>query len=433
MAVQTNHLFNMKRNHILLSLGVIAVLLLGACSRKVIEQKPASLSNKPVLDWGEAAYNAMGATSYQHSLLASRVFAMVHIAMHDAINAIEPKYEQYAYKQAAPGADVETAVAYAAYTVLTSSFPEKKAMLDSMLAVSMPDIEDGEAKAKGVEVGIAAGNAILTNRAGDGADLNPVVKIDASATPGVYNVVPPFDFVFAPHWKTMKLFGVNKHDQFRPGPPPALNSPEYKTGFDEVKEVGRLNSTTRTADQSFYARFWYEFSEAGWNRIARTVAADKKLNLVETARLMALVNMALADAYTTGWDAKFYYNFWRPYTAIRAAAKDGNDATAAESDWEPSMPTPPVQDYPSTHSALGNAAARVLIDLVGDNTTFTFSSPSSLPAGSSRTFNSFSAAANENADSRVMAGIHFRFSCEAGQKLGDQVGKYIVQNHLKKR
>ena len=140
--------------------------------------------------------------------------------------------------------------------------------------------------------------------------------------------------------------------------------------------------------------------------------------------------MALADAYTAGWDSKFHYNFWRPFTAIRTASNDGNSNTAPDPVWEPLMPTPPVQDYPSTHSALGNAAATVLTSILGDNLSFSFQSPTSNPANLTRQFKSFKQAALENADSRVMAGIHFRFSCESGLTLGDKVGTWIVQHHL---
>jgi hypothetical protein len=141
--------------------------------------------------------------------------------------------------------------------------------------------------------------------------------------------------------------------------------------------------------------------------------------------------MALADSYIAGWDSKFHYNFWRPYTAIRAAETDGNPYTAADAQWESIMPTPPVQDYPSTHSTLGQAAATVLTGLLGDNVTFTMTSTTSDPLEATRTFNSFNQAAAENAESRVLAGIHFRFSCDKGLELGDKIGKYTVEQHLK--
>ncbi|HKZ65976.1 MAG TPA: vanadium-dependent haloperoxidase, partial [Chitinophagaceae bacterium] len=232
------------------------------------------------------------------------------------------------------------------------------------------------------------------------------------------------------HWENVRLFALQTKNQFRPASHPALNSAEYVTAYNEVKEKGKINNSTRTADQSAFAKFWYEFSEAGWNRVARTAASDKKLNLWDAARLFALVDMALADSYIAGWDAKFHYNFWRPYTAIRNAAADENTLTSPDEQWEPAEPTPPVQDYPSTHSALGNAAATVLARILGDNTAFTMTSFTAIPAGNTRSFASFSQAANENAASRVMAGIHFRFSCDAGQELGDKIGNWIIENHL---
>ena len=134
---------------------------------------------------------------------------------------------------------------------------------------------------------------------------------------------------------------------------PALTSKEYAEDFNEVKRIGAKESSTRTAEQTFIAKFWYEFSEIGWNRVTVTAVRDANLDLVTTARLFALVNMGLADSYTAGWDSKFYHNFWRPYTAIRAASRDNNDQTSEEAAWEPLMNTPPVHDYPSTHSVLG--------------------------------------------------------------------------------
>jgi hypothetical protein len=383
-----------------------------------------------VNEWNEIAFRAFDGPVYQHSLEASRLNAVVHIAMHDAVNAVDPRYKAYAFNGRDADADPVAAAASAAHTVLVALLPAKNQMLDSSLQESLKSIGAGNARDRGVALGKQAAAAILQNRANDGAAQDPIAQVPVSNQPGVYQAVPPFNFLFAPHWENVKLFGLERKDQFRPAPQPALNSTAYAEAFEEVKSVGMLNSTTRTADQSAYAKYWYEFSEAGWNRVARTVSASKKLNLHDAARLFALVDMALADAYIAGWDAKIHYNFWRPYTAIRAAANDGNDATAPVADWEPSEPTPPVHDYPSTHSALGNAAATVLARLLGDQTPFTMTSFTAVPKGAERSFNSFSQAADENADSRVMAGIHFRFSCEAGQGLGDKIGNWVVDNHL---
>ncbi|HEX8314768.1 MAG TPA: vanadium-dependent haloperoxidase [Flavisolibacter sp.] len=413
----------------------LGTLLLAAffisCS-KANDKKPVSnQSAETVLFWNEIAYNAFGGAQYQHSLLASRINAMMHLAIHDALNSIEGKYARYAYNGNDKEADPLAAAAAAAHAILVNEIADRKSFLDSALTQSFSMIKEGEAKTKGLALGKEAAYAVLAKRANDGKDGELFGQIPPSEVPGIYQPVPPFNIMFAPHWENVKLFSLSQKDQFRSKSFPALNSQEYATAFNEVKEKGKLNSGTRLPDQLAYARFWYEFSEAGWNRVARTVAVSKKLNLLEAARLFALVDMAIADAYIAGWDAKIHHNFWRPYTAIRKADADGNNATSVDAAWEPEMPTPPVHDYPSTHSALGNAAATVLAKILGDNTPFAMSSPTAFPAGTVRSFQSFSQAANENADSRVMAGIHFRFSCVAGQELGTNIGNWTVDNHLK--
>jgi hypothetical protein len=388
-------------------------------------------SNQVILDWNLMALQAMGGPTYVHSNLGARLNAMIHLAMHDALNAIAPVYATYALQSRDEKADPIAAAASAAHTVLLAAFPDQQTSLDSALTQSLGKVPDGDAETRGVALGKLAGQAIVSLRQHDGATENPFVPIGPSTGPGVYGAVPPFDIIFAPFWKNMQPFSLQSPGQFRPAPRPALESETYAGAFAEVKSIGEKNSRTRTADQTAYAKFWYEYSEIGWNRVTRVAAADKKLDLLSTARLFALVNIALVDSYTAGWDAKFHYNFWRPLTAIRAAETDGNPATAPDAGWEPLMTTPPVQDYPSTHSALGNAAAAVLGALVGDKTRFTLTSTTADPAHPTRSFTSFSQAAAENADSRVVAGIHFRFSCEAGQELGRKVGEWTVANHLR--
>ena len=418
-----------------LILGSLSLLFFQSCWKPDLPvHDNDDLPNNIIIQWNLVALQAEGGVTYGNPLISSRVDAMVHIAMHDALNAITPHYEQYIYKTHGRClADPNAAAATAAYTVLLGSFPETKSMLDSALAASLATIPSGFLKEQGMALGVESGKAMLALRAGDGAFDNPVTLIPVSTVPGVYNVVPPFDFLFASFWKTMKLFSLQRHDQFRSVPPPALNSDWYANDFNEVKNDGKLNSTTRTADETAYASWWYEFVELGWNRVARIKCTDLKTGLYKTARLFALLNMAMTDSYTAGWDSKNYYNFWRPYTAIRAAATDGNNATEPDLSWESYMPTPPVQDYPSTHSTGANAAATVLTYFFGNNTGFSMTSSSGVPPSTVRSFSNFLKAADENADSRVMAGIHFRFACQAGQKMGNEIGAWTVDHHLKKR
>lgn len=420
-----------KMKYVAITVLTISVFMISCSRNNEGDREVKKLPNTVILEWNEIAFKAFDGPFYQHSLMASRINVMTHLAMHDAINAVEPVYVTYAFTGKDSNADPVAAAASAAHTVLVHEIRGKKDFLDSALQKTISAITDHAAKQKGIELGKKAGLAIIDARNKDGSAGDPIAQIPLSKTPGIYQPVPPFNILFAPQWENVKLFGLQSKDQFRSSQYPALNSAEYATAFNEVKEIGKINSSVRSADQLAYAKFWYEFSEAGWNRVARTVAVNKKLSLVESARLFALVDMALADSYIAGWDSKIHHNFWRPYTAIRNAANDGNDATTTDAKWEPSEPTPPVHDYPSTHSALGNAAAAVLANLLGDNTSFTMTSFTAIPVSSTRSFTSFSQAANENADSRVMAGIHFRFSCKAGQELGNKIGNWITDNHLK--
>ena len=414
-----------------LLLGALLLAALASCTKSSEPGPVSRQSAETVLHWNEVAYNAFGGAQYQHSLMASRINALVQIAIHDALNGIEEKYARYAFNGKDAKADPQAAVAAAAHAILINEIPNRKGFIDSALAQSLSAVPEGEAKAKGLALGKQAANALLTKRGDDGAAFDPIAPIAPSNTPGVYQAVPPFNFMFAPNWENVKLFSLQTKNQFRSKPLPALNTAEYTAAFNEVKEFGKANSAVRSADQTHFAKFWYEFSEAGWNRVARIAIVNKKLNMLDAARLLALVDMAIADAYIAGWDSKIHHNFWRPFTAIRKADIDGNNATSVDAAWEPSEPTPPIHDYPSTHSALGKAAATVLAKILGDNTPFTMTSPTAVPAGTTRSFQSFSQAANENAESRVMAGIHFRFSCDAGQELGDKIGAWTVANHLK--
>jgi hypothetical protein len=227
-------------------------------------------------------------------------------------------------------------------------------------------------------------------------------------------------------------FTLRSGAQFRLDPPEYfdLTSEEYTADYNEVKSVGEVNSPSRTAEQSQIAAFWYEPSAQGWNRLTRVVSAQHNLDLWENARLFALVNFALADAYIAHFDSKYLYNFWRPVTAIRAGDTDGNPDTVADPAWTSFLVTPSIPDYPSGHSTAGGAAAMALARFFGqDQIPFTTTSGPPFP-GITRTFVSFSHAAQENADSRVFAGIHFPTACTDGLRLGKQVGRFVFNHSL---
>lgn len=386
-------------------------------------------SNAVIISWNSIAFETMQGPSY-NPLLASRILAMMHLAMHDALNNIVPVYDTYAYTREEKKADPIAAVSAAAHSVLVGSFPDKKAQLDAALEKVLSEIKSGGDKDRGIILGEDVGEAMLTLRSKDGAFADPVGQLNNPDKPGLYQPTPPTPFVFAPFWTTLPTFGLNSPSQFRVEAMPELSSKEYAEAFNEVKRKGAKENSTRTTEETFIAKFWYEFSEIGWNRVTVAAVKDANLDLAATARLFALVNIGLADSYIAGWDSKFHHNFWRPLTAIRAASRDNNDGTIEEASWEPLMNTPPVHDFPSTHSVLGSAAATILAGTLGDH-GFTMTSTSAEPANAARTLKSFTYAAIENGDSRVFAGIHFRFSCVSGLKLGKDIGDWVLVTNLK--
>jgi hypothetical protein len=385
-----------------------------------------------VLDWNRITAEAITAhNGYFDPFTASRTLAMVHIAIHDAINSVQPSYETYHRDLPRDRkADRIAAAAASAHGVLLAEFPDQAVTLDAHLANSLAQVKGNDARQRGVALGEAVASIVVADRTGDGSEI--FGSYTSGGQPGDYEPTAPFFIAFRPAWGEVKPFALASGDQFRVSPPPALGSAQYAIEYDEVKSKGRIDSTTRTADETEYAAFWYELADVGWNRVARTVTVSQGLRLAPAARLFALVNMAMADAYIAGVESKYHYAFWRPITAIPAGDTDGNLLTAPDAGWEPFLPTPPVPDHPSTHSAVGDAGARVLAHLLGDATSFTMTSTSAIVEGSTRSFSSFSQAANENADSRVMAGLHFRSACDDGQALGREIGDFTVANYLRR-
>jgi hypothetical protein len=380
-----------------------------------------------VLDWNAAM------THYTENLpppgvppfAESRAYAMAHIAMRDAISKNNAKQ----------GANADAAVAQAAHDVLVVVFAGGAANFDALLEAQLSDIPNGAAKSKGIQIGAAEAARVLAARAHDGSDT-PSPPYVPGTNPGDYQPTPPFDgppfngLVDATNWAKVAPFTLIKASQFRVPPPYKVTDVAYSFDLNEVQAFGANVSFARSNDQTALALFWYESSPMGWNRIARILAGQHALSVQDHARLFASLNVALADAYIASIESKFTYNFWRPITAIRRAAADGNPATVADPTWEPLFLTPPIPDYPSAHACAGGAAATVLISVFGDEQTFTLQSTMSfpLPQIQPRTFHRISDAAKENAMSRMLVGIHFRRACETGLDQGIEIGTWVV-NH----
>jgi hypothetical protein len=370
----------------------------------------------------------------------SRMYAMMHIAMHDALNAIDRKYQPYAFdKKATPGSSPDAAVAAAAHDVLAPLIRQlpseifKKECIDAGAAsveasytAALAVIPDGTAKEQGIALGRESAAAILAKRAHDEDKATPLLNKDCPApSPGKNQCVPGFPFVAFEKWETVPPFVLQDNTQFRPGPTYAITDEKFAADLKEVRSLGGDGKTTpsaRTDDQTQIALFWLENSPLKWSRIARTVATEKGLKPWENARLFAVLNMALADGYLAMAASKNYYNFWRPVTAIQSSG---------DKSWTPLVPTPPDQDYPSGHSIEGGVGAEVLKRLFGTDEVSFKDCGTTLPVGSRcddpkpvmRSYTTFTQAADENAYSRVLVGFHFRNSTKVGTEYGRQIGE----------
>ena len=366
-------------------------------------------------------------------ILDSRAFAILHAAIHDAVNGVERRYQPYTADLSSPNASVDAAIAAASHDVLVALSPSQQGTIEVAYASALLAIADGPAKQAGIELGRASARANLERRIGDGADTAASPAYVPNGKPGDYDFTPPFDGTLGkvalfPGFGNVTPFGITVGMHGLPGPD-RLDSPEYTKDFNQLKAIGALDSKTRTREQSDIARFWFEGSPTGWNRIANTLVRQQKLDVWSSARVMALVNFALADGYIAGFDAKYHFRFWRPVTAIRRADADGNPYTKADPTWlpmeGPGFFTPPLPDYPSTHTVLGAAAAEVLIQNLGDHVHFAVSS-GTLP-GALREFGSISDAALENGVSRIYGGVHFMHAVRDGCRQGKGIGQDISQ------
>jgi PAP2 superfamily len=408
-------------------------------------------SANAVLTWNETAVKASTAGG-QNTIQLSRAIAMVQGAVHDALNAITHRYAAYYFEEpGAPGAAPEAAVAAAAHTVLVGmgpSFgtPAQKvaalALLEDAYTTALSQVAAGPAKEQGVAVGRAAGAAMLALRKDDGATR------DAPYTPGMGpgkwrphpNPDPPnppvtnpdlargYQPSLLPGWGNVTPFTLLSAAQFWLPGPPALTSETYARDYNEIKNVGGKVSPARTADQTEMARFWFQ-GPSSWYLIARTVASQRQLDAWDSARLLGLMSMAMADAYIAGFKIRYVYDLWRPVTAIHEGDQDGNAATVGDPSWQSHQNTPNVSDYPSTQSTFSGAAASVLAGILGDQVAFTLTSGPPFP-DIKRSLTSFSQAAREAADSRVYAGIHFRSACEDGLVLGRKIGQRALALYL---
>jgi len=407
---------------------------------------PLAARASAVTDWSLIATSTPAGAPPQRS----RIETMASLAIHDALNTIDPRYERYGVVPAAkPGASPDAAIATAAYRVLSDTLPAQAAALKTQYdnyVAALPGCAPAfpNCIADGVEVGGNAAQAILALRLNDGS-ATPDLPYAAPLLPGVYQPTPGPAPRFE-GWALVRPFVMRSADQFRAGDSAVmhLDSDTYARDYNEVKSIGDalVRGAASDSAQSNIARFWAG-GGADWNTVVRNILAGLGLDRWQEARLFALVNASVADAGVSVFDTKYHYRFWRPITAIRWMQGDGNPATTANPDWTPFLATPPYPDYvcglPIATGAATEAIRRYFgTDAVGWAMTVNAAAvamPNGLPAlpakSITRTYTSLSGAAAEAADARVYAGIHFRTGCKQGLTQGRQVGRFVFQHALK--
>ena len=395
----------------------LTTLLVGAFTVALIS---APARGDVIMDWNARA-DAIGIEKQVPNAPNARAQAMLHVAMFEAVNAIDKRYAPYRLNLVADRtASKEAAAASAAHDVLVALYPDQKADLDAMLAASLAGITDTETKSKGIELGKRAAAEIIALRSNDGS--NAPESYRPTTTPGVY--VPTATPIESTSSK-ITPWAMSTGSQFRPAPPPVLTSETWTRDLNEIREVGSFASTKRTTEQTTMARFWFFTGPRTYNPIVRQVASARKLDLVDCARLYALTSMASIDAFIAVFDGKYTYNLWRPLTAIRNADLTSNPATPREASWLPLGTTPMHPEYPCAHCIVASAVSTVLQNVAGNEVgEITLASPTA--PGVTRKWTRLQDYSDEVSNARIHAGFHYRFSTEVGKDMGRKIGELTV-------
>ncbi len=409
---------------------------------------PGFAENEMVMYWNEKAATVLNTGFTQPA--RTRVFARIQVAVHDALNSIKPKYERYAFHDREQHANPDAAVASAAYWIMKRTTLVGNPPIDQWYSESLSTIPDGESKELGIDLGKRSADALIANRANDGFTqliINSATPANGT-TPGEYrstlsaiNWVPTQTLVAlrnVPNWGTvMRPWVIESNQQFRPAGPYAVNSNEYAADFNEVKSKGARVGSTRNADEEKISKFWSENRPSFlWNNIVRKAIENKKIDAWKTARLFALMHVAMAESISSQLDAGYHYYSWRPETAIRLAATDGNDNTAGDVNWLPFLSeapvfvTPPVPGHPNGYAAYGGTTAEILRLFFGtDETSIDITTTTTNPAVTepkpSFHFSSYSQAARDNSLSMIYIGWDFRKSVLDGEEMGRQIATYV--------
>jgi hypothetical protein len=387
-----------------------------ACGLASIMAYTGACRADTITDWDTKATAVASSAA-----LGEREVTIVDLAMFDAVNSIERRYQPYLEQLPTTGpTSADAAAASAAATALAGVHPEAAASFKTALAEYLAQLDaTPEALANGVRLGEAAALKILEARANDGA--TGVDSYSPKTKPGQY---VPTAVMVCSTWPTMRPFALASPSQFRPGPPLSLKSREWAVDYNEIKEFGSKTSAKRSAKQTETARFWLMTGPQAYHPLARQMVAERHLNLVDSARFMALFAVTLTDAYIAAFDAKYHYEFWRPGTAIRNADLNNNPDTERDATWQPLDNTPMHPEYPCAH-CIESGAARVALESLGQPLP-ELSLTSATAPGVTHSWSNLDDFTTEVANARIWAGFHYRFSTRVGTALGRQVGEYVA-------
>jgi hypothetical protein len=388
-----------------------------------------ALATDPVSEWNAIALErTLAAVPAQAPIQQSRTMSIVQVAVHDAVNAITGAFDTYSRPGLAPaGASPEAAAIAAGHQVLKALFPGSAALLDARYATSLA-VHGVATDDPGLEFGRGIGASIVADRSNDkSAQAQFDYIVPGAGAPGVWtrlNNAP----ALLPGWGNVTPWVLKSGSQFRPDAPPALTSKLYAKDYNEIKAIGAVNSSTRSLEQTQIAMFWRASPAEIWNGAITQALAVQSLDLSAKARAFALLHVAASDVSVACWDAKYAYNFWRPFPAIVNGQLDGNPATIGDGAWLPLLATPPHPEYPSGHSCNSSASATVLKTLFGNSPGVTIQLTF---FGATRQWQTFDQAVAEVIDARVYSGIHFRNSDDVGARLGRQVAHFVMTHALR--
>ena len=403
----------------------IPVSILGICI--AVGAPPPAYPNV-ITEWDERALAVVVPTLGSVSPYpAQRMMGLVHAAMFDAVNSIERRYQPcFVQLPAAATTSKEAAASAAAVGVLATIDTKTAEDMKAALASYLASIPDGVPKSDGVKLGEAVAAKIIEARANDGSDAPDDYR--PRTAPGVY---VPTAITLSSMWPNMKPFVIRSASQFRPSPPISMEGEEWTKDYNEIKEYGRLVSAKRTADQTETARFWLVGPPAAYHPFVRELVAAKQMNVIDTARFMALVAVGLTDAIIAVLEAKYQYNFWRPITAIWNGDIDGNPATDREATWLPIAATPMHPEYPCAHCVQSGTVAGIVYVVLGTEDVPEIAMTSPTAPGVTHRWTNMRTFTQEIADARIWAGFHYRFSTLVGTQMGYQIGEYVAKTLVK--